>query len=283
MLLERARRERRPMWGIVSPASGGVKRVKRRAAGLSRLVRQADAPVTSPARPSCRRRPPRPRFAAPTLICRQSAAAMRRMAHHLAHSRSTGRAATALIGRGRAWVAERIAMTHLDVAATWGEGRVYRAEGASGQGKWRGKGGFPAYGCPWRPPSPASRGFQVRRRLIATAEEIRHPRSWYNEHMAAKRRTPAPTPPPRWYRGADIPMRLIRRFAREVADASTPTRSSCSVPTPTARPTTTATWTSSSSCHAGTNSTRPCGSTWPWKLRSRLISLSAHRRGSPGA
>jgi len=36
--------------------------------------------------------------------------------------------------------------------------------------------------------------------------------------MAAKRRTPAPTPPPRWYRGADIPMRLIRRFAREVAE-----------------------------------------------------------------
>jgi len=36
--------------------------------------------------------------------------------------------------------------------------------------------------------------------------------------MAAKRRTPAPTPPPRWYRGADIPMRLIRRFAREVVE-----------------------------------------------------------------
>ena len=42
--------------------------------------------------------------------------------------------------------------------------------------------------------------------------------SWYNAHMAAKRRAPAPTPPPRWYRGADIPMRLIRRFAREVAE-----------------------------------------------------------------
>jgi predicted nucleotidyltransferase len=36
--------------------------------------------------------------------------------------------------------------------------------------------------------------------------------------MAAKRRTPQKAPPPRWYRGADIPMRLIRRFAREVAE-----------------------------------------------------------------
>jgi predicted nucleotidyltransferase len=36
--------------------------------------------------------------------------------------------------------------------------------------------------------------------------------------MAAKRRAPSPTPPPHWYRGADIPMRLIRRFAREVAE-----------------------------------------------------------------
>jgi predicted nucleotidyltransferase len=35
--------------------------------------------------------------------------------------------------------------------------------------------------------------------------------------MATKKPTPAETPPPRWYRGADIPMRLIRRFAREVA------------------------------------------------------------------
>src|SRR5260370_39635235 len=36
--------------------------------------------------------------------------------------------------------------------------------------------------------------------------------------MAANHRTPAPTPSPRWYRGADVPMRLIRRFAREVAE-----------------------------------------------------------------
>src|SRR5437660_6103380 len=42
--------------------------------------------------------------------------------------------------------------------------------------------------------------------------------------MAAKRRTPPPTPPPprRWYRGADVPMRLIRRFARTVAERFRP-------------------------------------------------------------
>ena len=42
--------------------------------------------------------------------------------------------------------------------------------------------------------------------------------------MAAKRRTPPPTPPPprRWYRGADVPMRLIRRFARQVAERFRP-------------------------------------------------------------
>src|SRR5438132_7567218 len=40
--------------------------------------------------------------------------------------------------------------------------------------------------------------------------------------MAAKHRPPAPTPPPRWYRGADIPMREIRRFARGVAERFQP-------------------------------------------------------------
>ncbi len=35
--------------------------------------------------------------------------------------------------------------------------------------------------------------------------------------MAASKRTPW-TPPPRWYRGADVPMRVIRRFARQVAE-----------------------------------------------------------------
>src|SRR5436309_14410079 len=37
--------------------------------------------------------------------------------------------------------------------------------------------------------------------------------------MASKRRTPSPPDSPRrWYRGADIPMRVIRRFARAVAE-----------------------------------------------------------------
>src|ERR687884_787905 len=40
--------------------------------------------------------------------------------------------------------------------------------------------------------------------------------------MTRKRRTPVPTPPPRWYRGADIPMRVIRRYAREVAERFRP-------------------------------------------------------------
>lgn len=36
----------------------------------------------------------------------------------------------------------------------------------------------------------------------------------------ARKRTTNDSPPklPRWYRGADIPMRLIRRFARQVAE-----------------------------------------------------------------
>ena len=42
--------------------------------------------------------------------------------------------------------------------------------------------------------------------------------------MAAKHRTPAPPPTPRWYRGADVPMRLIRKFAREVAERFHPDR-----------------------------------------------------------
>jgi predicted nucleotidyltransferase len=36
--------------------------------------------------------------------------------------------------------------------------------------------------------------------------------------MRRKTRTSENTAVPRWYRGADIPMRIIRRFAREVAD-----------------------------------------------------------------
>ena len=36
--------------------------------------------------------------------------------------------------------------------------------------------------------------------------------------MTPKRKPPVKEKPPRWYRGADVPMRLIRRFARAVAD-----------------------------------------------------------------
>src|SRR5258707_8114269 len=35
--------------------------------------------------------------------------------------------------------------------------------------------------------------------------------------MTVKRRTFSKAPVARWYRGADVPMRLIRRFARQVA------------------------------------------------------------------
>ena len=35
--------------------------------------------------------------------------------------------------------------------------------------------------------------------------------------MIAKRRRLAKAEPARWYRGADVPMRVIRRFARQVA------------------------------------------------------------------
>src|SRR5579863_8340123 len=40
--------------------------------------------------------------------------------------------------------------------------------------------------------------------------------------MANKAPTSSDTPPPRWYRGADVPMRLIRRFARQVAERFRP-------------------------------------------------------------
>jgi predicted nucleotidyltransferase len=36
--------------------------------------------------------------------------------------------------------------------------------------------------------------------------------------MAKTPRTPKKEPLPRWYRGADVPMRVIRRFARQVAE-----------------------------------------------------------------
>src|SRR5882724_3551546 len=37
-----------------------------------------------------------------------------------------------------------------------------------------------------------------------------------------RRRLPPPPAPTRWYRGANIPMRLIRRFARQVAERFEP-------------------------------------------------------------
>src|SRR5947199_2746117 len=42
--------------------------------------------------------------------------------------------------------------------------------------------------------------------------------------MARKSRSLTPPKPPRWYRGADVPMRVIRRFARQVAEQFHPDR-----------------------------------------------------------
>jgi predicted nucleotidyltransferase len=40
--------------------------------------------------------------------------------------------------------------------------------------------------------------------------------------MATQRRTASKASPDRWYRGADVPMREIRRFARQVAERFQP-------------------------------------------------------------
>src|SRR5437773_9551653 len=40
--------------------------------------------------------------------------------------------------------------------------------------------------------------------------------------MKRKSRIPANAQPARWYRGADVPMRVIRRFARQVAERFKP-------------------------------------------------------------
>src|SRR5437660_5979499 len=40
--------------------------------------------------------------------------------------------------------------------------------------------------------------------------------------MSTKRRATVPAPSPRWYCGADVPMRVIRRFARQVAERFRP-------------------------------------------------------------
>ncbi len=42
--------------------------------------------------------------------------------------------------------------------------------------------------------------------------------------MSAKRAVKTESPPERWYRGANIPMRLIRAFARQVAERFQPER-----------------------------------------------------------
>jgi predicted nucleotidyltransferase len=42
--------------------------------------------------------------------------------------------------------------------------------------------------------------------------------------MSKKRGTSPAKEPPRWYRGADVPMRVIRRFARAVAERFDPDR-----------------------------------------------------------
>src|SRR3954469_4725638 len=40
--------------------------------------------------------------------------------------------------------------------------------------------------------------------------------------MSTKRRSLPKVPQPHWYRGADVPMRVIRRFARQVAEIFQP-------------------------------------------------------------
>jgi predicted nucleotidyltransferase len=42
--------------------------------------------------------------------------------------------------------------------------------------------------------------------------------------MPNRRHTPAPPGPGRWYRGADVPLAVIRRFARQVAERFRPER-----------------------------------------------------------
>jgi predicted nucleotidyltransferase len=44
----------------------------------------------------------------------------------------------------------------------------------------------------------------------------------YNKAMAKKRNTQSVTESTRWYRGVDVPKRVIRRFAREVAERFQP-------------------------------------------------------------
>jgi predicted nucleotidyltransferase len=46
----------------------------------------------------------------------------------------------------------------------------------------------------------------------------------YNERMSRKPRTPKTAVAPRWYAGAHVPMTVIRRFARQVAERFDPER-----------------------------------------------------------
>src|SRR5205807_765142 len=46
--------------------------------------------------------------------------------------------------------------------------------------------------------------------------------AWYNDPMTHKRRIVTRSTPARWYRGANIPMRVIRRFARQVGERFQP-------------------------------------------------------------
>ena len=40
----------------------------------------------------------------------------------------------------------------------------------------------------------------------------------WNRNMSRRRNSAAKPPEPHWYHGADIPMAMIRRFARQVAE-----------------------------------------------------------------
>src|SRR5215468_5840562 len=46
----------------------------------------------------------------------------------------------------------------------------------------------------------------------------------HNQHMTNRKRTRRDPPPARWYRGADVPLAVIRQFARQVAERFDPER-----------------------------------------------------------
>lgn len=57
-------------------------------------------------------------------------------------------------------------------------------------------------------------------RIEPVAAGVAIPR--YNQNMARKSQRTKPAVSERWYRGANIPMRVIRRFARQVAERFQP-------------------------------------------------------------